>query len=414
MLRDSTMLSVKEETTPPPPPPPQKDTSKERASCTLFLWMARRRGRFCGVKKTTEPTHLSTKSELRCRPRRRRRWGIAIAALLLLVALVVANRVLAAYFGRVWCAPLPCQRCRTAAHRSTSTNDRPCCHDVLFNMLVDLDAFFTSEGFEYYLTFGTLLGAARDGDVIPQTADVDLTVRNTEWREVRAAMKRWTREQRWGPDRTYEFFYAGSSVRADPIKVGVARICATHASVPPREFYRSYMDDDAGDFSYADVYAHSFENLMYMRELVDPLQKGGTAGVCMRGHRFPAPCKTKWYLERIYGTGWTVPDHRIHGNSEAYPVNDQIDVNLPERLKRRAYVRALDAYVAGFQPWLEKKIHKGALSTTPLSFWSAAALNKPHSWSSCDEFECRVEDQASANAAQQQPKPPPSPRMVRK
>jgi len=301
---------------------------------------------------------FSMKPVRRCRCTRRF-YHIAIAvSILALVDLVVVSMRLS---HKEWCAPLRCERCLDGSP-PRPPGSAPCCHDVLFDMLVDLDRFFRFEAIPYYLVWGTLLGAARDRDVIKQTADIDISVPNTEWATARNAMRRWSKQRRWGQGRGYKLFYGG--LFADPQLVGVARICAVHDSSAPREFYSHYMRPESF-FTFADVYSHNYQDLYWM-ERYGVVQKN-VSNVCMRGKYFPAPCRTELFLERHYGTSWTTPDGLFEGGSKAYPAN------TPNRTE----------WFEGFPAWLEAK-------DRALAARGGSSSSSSSSSSSCDtKFRCK-------------------------
>src|SRR5690606_23009779 len=47
---------------------------------------------------------------------------------------------------------------------------------MLFNILLDVHQVLSSFGIQYFITFGTLLGAVRDNKIIPWTQDVDISI----------------------------------------------------------------------------------------------------------------------------------------------------------------------------------------------------------------------------------------------
>jgi len=60
----------------------------------------------------------------------------------------------------------------------------PCCHEHLKEMLEWADKFLRRYDIKYWLIFGTLLGAVRDGKMIPWDEDVDLGVKTDGAREI--------------------------------------------------------------------------------------------------------------------------------------------------------------------------------------------------------------------------------------
>ena len=67
------------------------------------------------------------------------------------------------------CAHLTCSRSHLCTTKNTS-----CCAYVLKTALNFLDTFFRKHNMTYVIVYGTLLGAVRNGTVIPWTKDIDI------------------------------------------------------------------------------------------------------------------------------------------------------------------------------------------------------------------------------------------------
>lgn len=52
----------------------------------------------------------------------------------------------------------------------------PCCHNNLRNLLFYFDKLARKKDLVYFLDFGTLLGCARDGKIIPYDTDIDISM----------------------------------------------------------------------------------------------------------------------------------------------------------------------------------------------------------------------------------------------
>eukprot|EP00927_Polykrikos_kofoidii_P054664 TRINITY_DN49052_c0_g1_i1.p1 TRINITY_DN49052_c0_g1~~TRINITY_DN49052_c0_g1_i1.p1 ORF type:complete len:373 (-),score=42.64 TRINITY_DN49052_c0_g1_i1:517-1635(-) len=63
-----------------------------------------------------------------------------------------------------------------------------CCGDLMLRMLVEVGAFLDSQGFDWYVTFGTLLGGWRNRSIIAWTDDVDILVPSQKGRD---ALRNW-------------------------------------------------------------------------------------------------------------------------------------------------------------------------------------------------------------------------------
>ena len=242
----------------------------------------------------------------------------------------------------------------------SNQNRLPCCEDVLFQMVLDLSIFFDAENIEYSLTFGTLLGAVRNQDIIPNTADLDIYIPSKEWARTERAMLRWTTHHKWGADRTYRFFFNDATQTTS--MVTVTRICSMHTGAPWQLFHSVYMDDTT--FTYADVYGDTDDEQDTFAPLMRPVTQ-----VCMRGHSFSAPCYSTYYLEYVYGSDWRQPDHLSHGNSNTYPLNKEMEgANYCNPFKVQCAINKYAAIVnsqwrESFVPWLKQQKEKDFVGT---------------------------------------------------
>jgi phosphorylcholine metabolism protein LicD len=71
------------------------------------------------------------------------------------------------------CATLTCSHSKFCTTKNTS-----CCVYVLKTALNFLDTFFQKHNITYVIIYGTLLGAIRNGTVIPWTHDIDIGLFN--------------------------------------------------------------------------------------------------------------------------------------------------------------------------------------------------------------------------------------------
>lgn len=62
------------------------------------------------------------------------------------------------------------------ARNGQALDGRACCGDLMLAMLSEVGAWLDSQGFEWYVSYGTLLGAVRDRRIIRWTDDVDIVV----------------------------------------------------------------------------------------------------------------------------------------------------------------------------------------------------------------------------------------------
>ena len=62
-------------------------------------------------------------------------------------------------------------------------------HDILYDIMVDVDEFCRREGIRYSLGYGTLLGAVRSGDFIPWDDDADIIMPRADFDRFTATYK---------------------------------------------------------------------------------------------------------------------------------------------------------------------------------------------------------------------------------
>jgi hypothetical protein len=63
-------------------------------------------------------------------------------------------------------------------------NTPVCCATNLYTILKDLVDFFEENNIEYFISFGTLLGAKRHGGLIPWDTDIDIVIAEKEQKKV--------------------------------------------------------------------------------------------------------------------------------------------------------------------------------------------------------------------------------------
>jgi hypothetical protein len=173
-------------------------------------------------------------------------------------------------------------------------------------MLVDFSAFLNSRNVTHFVVAGTLIGAVRDQDIIPYTADIDMLIPREGWE--RAKEVNFIK----GRKRSYYFMQ-------DPQESHCARLCAVWEGLPVnRASFTNHFDWDTDQLGadiqyYMDIYDEGMDFATHLKHLHYPLST-----VKIRNHTFPAPGEKELWVEAKYGSAWRTPDHQTHGQN-IYP-----------------------------------------------------------------------------------------------
>jgi hypothetical protein len=143
-------------------------------------------------------------------------------------------------------------------------------------------------GIEGWISFGTLLGAARDGRVIGHDSDVDLN---------------YLSEKRTPAEMAVELWGIGRALRRAGLKVQMRS--ASFLTVGFRASDGGWGSLDVYTCFYVEDRLHETATVREVvpREAILPLQE-----VVLEGHRLPGPADPDRLLEVSYGPRWRVPD----------------------------------------------------------------------------------------------------------
>ena len=70
-----------------------------------------------------------------------------------------------------------------------SVGDGPCIVDVLADMVLAVTESLEKNGLNHFISYGTLLGAARNQSIIPWTTDIDIVIDEGNWTTMPKIMK---------------------------------------------------------------------------------------------------------------------------------------------------------------------------------------------------------------------------------
>lgn len=112
-----------------------------------------------------------------------------IIAIVVLVALVVVGSLVAAWVLRLTYHRFDARKASQCTQQQliaaiSSAED----HEALRELLRRMDAVFQEANVRYWIIGGTLLGAVRDGGIIPWDDDADVGVLASEWRAARSRL----------------------------------------------------------------------------------------------------------------------------------------------------------------------------------------------------------------------------------
>lgn len=204
------------------------------------------------------------------------------------------------------CRSPPCSR----DMESCKYNDN-CCADRMFEMLSDFSDFLNARNVTHFVVAGTLLGAVRDKDIIPSTADLDVVIPRDGWN--RAKEINYIK----GRKRSYYFMQ-------DPAEHHCGRLCAVWEGLPVNHdsFTKSFewqTDELGADIQYyMDIYDEGMDFAKSLAHLQYPL-----SNVTIRNRTFPAPHEQELWVEARYGPTWRTPDNALHGSDGAYRKLDE-------------------------------------------------------------------------------------------
>jgi hypothetical protein len=190
--------------------------------------------------------------------------------------------------------------CARTAERSLRT-PYGCCSDYMLLMLKDITEWLDQHDIPYFITYGTLLGAVRENDIIPYTQDMDIVVDRAYWSQLQRGIE----SSEYFGGRRYLF-------GVDQWEARVARVCADWEG-----FAATTLGGDSDRFTrtaefHLDVYASDWWQIadLHLMDCIEPL---GTRTEAIRGLNFSAPARPRACLEKLYGMEWRTPKRGSSG-----------------------------------------------------------------------------------------------------
>jgi hypothetical protein len=205
-------------------------------------------------------------------------------------------------------------------------------------MLEQFTAELDRRGIKYFLFFGTLLGAVRDGAIIPYTPDVDVYIPELGRQNWPEGHRRFFSE----PFRCFE-------VELDGVDMNWSNLIHVRSKAPWVEIMRTGRFGWRPVRAYIDVYSSELCTRMDENVQQDAIVKTGrcendqrylwgTSGeltgriflddadfdpgsrVTVGGREYPAPRDPEGMLEKLYGLDWRKPDPSFNPDAKGWSV----------------------------------------------------------------------------------------------
>jgi hypothetical protein len=244
--------------------------------------------------------------------------------------------------------------------------------DIIASALFDLHQLFDRHGIWHSLTYGTLLGAVREGDIIAWDYDFDLFIKPSELPlidEVMATAPGGLTIERAVLD--------GRALAVNPERMGA--------------FWGSHLKCFKDGEAMGDLYAFSLFNDGVLRrfDLAQDtywcphssfphffVEQLGHASI--RGHRYPAPQHAEQFLAGVYGADWQTPYRAVtQGGEGREGTTTHGDRYEPKLAAEVAWCEAQGwdrAKYAGEPAWPRPIRGAGPLGPTPRTVDSSRAL----------------------------------------
>lgn len=244
--------------------------------------------------------------------------------------------------------------------------------DLIASALLDLHRLFARHGIWHSLTYGTLLGAVRDGDIIKWDYDFDLFIKPAELDLIEDVLA----------DSPHGLSVERAILEGASLAVNPERMAA---------FWGSHLKCSKNGEAVGDLYAFSLfdDGVLRRFDLAQDaywcphssfphffVEQLGEAEV--RGHRYPAPQHAERFLAGVYGDDWRTPYKAVmqggEGREGTTTHGDRYEPKLAAEVawcEARGWDRAK---YAGELAWPRPIRGAGPLGPTPRTLDSSRAL----------------------------------------
>lgn len=196
----------------------------------------------------------------------------------------------------------PAPRCGPHTYRCPSSRDygsitRACCRRHIIDLTITIGEALNEEGILWWADYGTLLGAARHGDIVPWDKDADLGVLYEDWDACRKVMKAVCAKNR---------FHLRIRSRRHSMKIALSEINRTNVDI---FFWQEKEDGTLFRAAYAS--SDRYKGREFPKEWL-----GDMTTLPFAGFEVNAPHYWKRLLNHRYGSKWHKP---IRANNDGVP-----------------------------------------------------------------------------------------------
>jgi LicD family len=223
-----------------------------------------------------------------------------------------------------------------------------CCTEHLVELMAFTSDLLERHGIVHWLDYGTLLGAVREGELIPWDNDVDFSMLQRQEQQALALAEK----------------IAAAGYRLDTSQQGVIRILYSEVNELHVDLFlweaRGGLLQPLEDISYA--WPGMASRLAFPERFIAPIGE-----ISLYGRRFPAPTSVHEFLrDHRYGPGYATPARSIK-SIRLYPSYD-IEETTPE------IERLIARIAAGDQRLAELRSDSRGSHRRAVELWQKAAL----------------------------------------